>query len=81
MPLAIVKTKVADLPYQFSFDDSMAMMPEMRLSRFADVLVGARVSRSGSAVPSAGDLEGVSARIKPGRTGVRVTIDRVVAVP
>ena len=79
MPLAIVKIKVADLPYQFSFDDSMAMMPEMKLSRFADVVISARVSRSGGATPSAGDLEGISDKIKPGRTGVRVTINRAVA--
>lgn len=81
MPLAIVKAKVADLPYKFSFDDSMAMVPEMKLSLFADVVVGARVSRAGTAAPAAGDLEGVSDKIKPGRTGVRVTIDRVVAGP
>lgn len=81
MPLAIVKIRVADLPYQFAFDDSMAMMPEMKLSQFGDVVIGARVSRSGSAMPSAGDLEGSSDKIKPGRTGVRVTIDRAVAKP
>ena len=81
MPLAIVKIKVADLPYQFSFDDSMAMMPEMKLSQFADVVISARVSRSGGAMPSAGDLEGISDKIKPGRTGVRVTISRAVAGP
>ena len=81
MPLAIVKIKVADLPYKFSFDDSMAMMPEMKLSQFADVVIGARVSKSGGATPSAGDLEGISDKIKPGRTGVRVTIDRAVAGP
>ena len=81
MPLAIVKAKVADLPYQFSFDDSMAMVPEMKLSLFADVVIGARVSRAGTAAPAAGDLEGISDKIKPGRTGVRVTIDRVVAGP
>lgn len=81
MPLAIVKIKVADLPYKFSFDDSMAMMPEMKLSQFADVVIGARVSKSASATPSAGDLEGISDKIKPGRTGVRVTIDRAIAGP
>ncbi len=81
MPLAIVKIKVADLPYEFSFDDSMAMMPERKLSQFADVVIGARVSKSASATPSAGDLEGISDKIKPGRTGVRVTIDRAVAGP
>jgi cytochrome c-type biogenesis protein CcmH len=81
MPLAIVKIKVADLPYQFAFDDSMAMMPEMKLSRFAEVVVGARVSKSGGAKPLAGDLEGSSGTIKPGRSGVRVTIDKVFAGP
>ena len=81
MPLAIVKIKVADLPYQFSFDDSSAMMPEMKLSRFADVVIGARVSKTGGATPSVGDLEGTSGRIKPGRTGVRVTINRAFAGP
>ena len=79
MPLAIVKIKVADLPYKFSFDDSMAMMPERKLSQFSEVVVGARVSRSGSATPSAGDLEGVSDKIKPGRARIRVMIDRTVA--
>ncbi|HEX7953412.1 MAG TPA: c-type cytochrome biogenesis protein CcmI, partial [Burkholderiales bacterium] len=81
MPLAIVKIKVADLPYKFAFDDSMAMMPDMTLSRFAEVVVGARVSRSGSATPQAGDLEGSSAKVAPGRDGVHVTIDRAVASP
>jgi cytochrome c-type biogenesis protein CcmH len=81
MPLAIVKIKVADLPYKFTFDDSMAMMPERKLSQFADVVIGARVSKSASATPSPGDLEGISDKIKPGRTGVRVTIDRAVAGP
>ena len=31
MPLAIVKIRVADLPYKFSFDDSSAMMPQMKV--------------------------------------------------
>ncbi|MBI3529303.1 MAG: c-type cytochrome biogenesis protein CcmI [Betaproteobacteria bacterium] len=81
MPLAIVKIKVADLPYQFLFDDSMAMMPEMKLSQFAEIVIDARVSKSGGATPSAGDLEGASDKIKPGRNGIRVTIDRAVAKP
>lgn len=81
MPLAIVKIKVADLPYKFSFDDSMAMMPEMKLSQFADVVIGARVSKSGGATPQAGDLQGSSDKVRTGRTGVRVTIDRAVAGP
>ncbi len=81
MPLAIVKVRVADLPYRFSFDDASAMTPQMRLSSFTDVEIAARVSRSGSAAPAAGDLEGLSGRIKPGQTGVRVVIDRAVSGP
>ena len=78
MPVAIVKIRVHELPYRFSFDDSSAMMAEMKLSKFSEIVVGARVSRSGSATPSAGDLEGLSARARPGQAGIRVTIDRVV---
>jgi len=78
MPLAIVKVQVKDLPYNFSLDDSMAMMPEMKLSAFTEVIVGARVSKSGSAKPTAGDLEGASARVSPGANGVAVAINQVV---
>jgi cytochrome c-type biogenesis protein CcmH len=81
MPLAIAKVTVADLPYKFSFDDSSAMMPEMKLSRFAQIVIGARVSKSGGAAPLPGDLEGASGKITPGQNGVRVTIDRAVAAP
>jgi len=78
MPVASVKIRVRELPYRFSFDDSSAMMPDMKLSKFSEIVIGARVSRSGLATPSAGDLEGVSARVKPGQSGIRVKIDRVV---
>ncbi|HEV8647512.1 MAG TPA: c-type cytochrome biogenesis protein CcmI [Burkholderiales bacterium] len=78
MPLAIVKVPVKDLPYKFSLDDSMAMMPEMKLSAFDEVIVGARVSKSGSAKPMAGDLEGASATVNPGADGVTVVINQVI---
>ncbi|HEX7811081.1 MAG TPA: c-type cytochrome biogenesis protein CcmI [Burkholderiales bacterium] len=78
MPLAIAKVRVKDLPYHFNLDDSMAMMPELRISGFPEIVVGARVSKSGSATPSSGDLEGIGPVIKPGASGVKVSISQVV---
>jgi len=78
MPLAIVRLTVKDLPASFSLDDSMAMTPAMKISAFPDVVAGARISKSGSAAPSAGDLEGLSKPLKPGTTGVAVVIDTVL---
>jgi cytochrome c-type biogenesis protein CcmH len=74
MPLAIVRKQVRDLPLAFALDDTMAMSPEMTLSKFSRVVVGARVSKSGSATPQPGDLEGVTAPVSSTATGVTVTI-------
>lgn len=78
MPLAIVKLQVKDLPANFVLDDAMAMSPNFKLSGFAEVVVGARVSKSGAANPRSGDLEGLSKPVKVGARGVSVTIDNVV---
>jgi cytochrome c-type biogenesis protein CcmH len=78
MPLAILRKQVKDLPVTFTLDDAMAMAPNMALSNFGEVIVGARVSKSGNAVPQSGDLEGLSSTIKVGATGVAVVIDRAL---
>ncbi|MBQ0929846.1 c-type cytochrome biogenesis protein CcmI/CycH [Ideonella alba] len=78
MPLAILKKRVRDLPADFTLDDSMAMSPAARLSGAPAVVVGARVSKSGQAMPQPGDLEGLSASVAPGASGLRIVIEREV---
>jgi cytochrome c-type biogenesis protein CcmH len=75
MPLAIRRITVQELPYAFTLDDSAAMAPGMVISAFDQVVVGARVSRSGDATPKPGDFEGASAPVKPGTRGIAVTIN------
>ncbi|MGH8569087.1 MAG: tetratricopeptide repeat protein, partial [Gammaproteobacteria bacterium] len=80
MPLAVARRSAKDLPVTIVLDDSQAMAPEMRMSRFSEVVVGARVSRSGNPMPQTGDLEGLADGIVAlgKQPSVRVTIDRVV---
>lgn len=73
MPLAVKRLQAKDLPTSLTLDDSMAMMEQMRLSNFAQVVVGARISRSGNAVPQSGDLQGEVQPVTPGQ-------DQTVAV-
>ncbi|MBP7914142.1 MAG: tetratricopeptide repeat protein [Vitreoscilla sp.] len=78
MPLAILKKRVRDLPADFTLDDSMAMSPAAKLSGASQVVVGARVSKSGQAMPQPGDLEGLSAAVAPGQQGLKIVIAEVV---
>ena len=78
MPLAILRLQVKDLPASFTLDDSLAMGPGMGLSSAQQVVVGARISRSGQAMPQSGDLEGLSAPVAVGSQGVKVEISRAL---
>jgi len=79
MPLALVRRTAGELPLTVRLDDSMAMIPDMKLSAFAEVEVVARVSRAGSATPRSGDLTGSSEILAVGGTQVTdVVISAVV---
>ncbi len=78
MPLAVLRKQVKDLPLKFTLDDSMAMQPQLKLSGFEQVVVVARVSKSGTPMAQPGDLQGLTGAIKPGVKGLNIVIDSVV---
>ena len=79
MPLAIRRLPASALPTTVTLDDSTSMLPELKLSSLPEVVVGARVSKTGQAVPQPGDLQVVSAPIATSRREpLRLTIDHVV---
>jgi cytochrome c-type biogenesis protein CcmH len=79
MPLAVKRLSVSDLPAQVSLSNDDAMIPNMNLSSFARVIVGARVSKSGNPVAQPGDLfvefKGIDSNNFP--TKIDLSIDQV----
>lgn len=74
MPLAAKRVTVAQLPIEVELSDADAMMPQMKLSDFAEVQLVARVSRAGQ--PTHGEWKGQSAPLATGTQGTQhVTID------
>lgn len=67
MPLAIQRLSAADLPTTLVLDDSMGMIPSMKLSAFPKVVVGARISASGNASAQPGDLQILVSGVDSGR--------------
>ena len=57
MPLAIQSVTVADLPVALTLDDTTSMAGMAKLSDAQNVQVIARISVSGSAMPSEGDVQ------------------------
>jgi cytochrome c-type biogenesis protein CcmH len=79
MPLAIQRMDAGKLPVTVTLTDGMGMLPSMKLSQFPQVVIGARVSKSGNAMPQSGDLQVLSQPIAvTTTTPIRLTIDSVV---
>ncbi|HEX5647446.1 MAG TPA: c-type cytochrome biogenesis protein CcmI [Nitrospira sp.] len=76
MPVSIVRASKKDLPFTFRLDDSTSPMPSRKLSDIQTVVIVARLSKSGQAMPGSGDLEGMSQPVKPGTENITVVIDR-----
>jgi cytochrome c-type biogenesis protein CcmH len=78
MPVALLRKKVSDLPFNFVLDDSMSMVPNVGLSKHSKVVVVARISLTGNVTPAAGDLEGVSAPVAVGSKDLKLEITEVL---
>ncbi|MDP2828286.1 MAG: c-type cytochrome biogenesis protein CcmI [Sulfuricellaceae bacterium] len=78
MPLASLKIDPNKLPYSYTLDDSMALTPNDKLSNHPEIVVSARISKSGQAAAQSGDLQGKSGTVKLGQQGVSVIIDTVL---
>jgi cytochrome c-type biogenesis protein CcmH len=73
-PLAVLRKQVRDLPLQFTLDDTMGMMPGVKLSQFPQLVVSARISKTGNAIAAPGDLETAPQPAKPGDTQIQLRI-------
>lgn len=78
MPLAVIRKQVKDLPFEFVLDDSLAMAGGPALSAAGQVIVSARISRSGTPMPASGDLEGQAGPVEVGARDVAIMIDRAL---
>lgn len=75
LPLAVLRKQVKDLPTNFVLDDSMGMVANAKLSDFQNLVVGARISKSGSATASTGDFEGAIQPIRLGANNLKIRIN------
>ena len=55
----------------------LAMMPNLKLSAFSEVIVGARISKSGQPIAQSGDLFSEKSSVKAGDK-ISLEIDTVV---
>ena len=78
MPLAVMRVAATAGPLPFALDDSQAMAPELRISMHEQVVVEARISRTGQAMPQSGDLQGSSGPVASNNVHLQIKIDSVV---
>jgi cytochrome c-type biogenesis protein CcmH len=78
MPLAILRQEAGSFPVRFKLDDSLAMAPQARLSLHSQVMLVARISKSGNATPQPGDITGSLGPVKVGTRDLKLVIDEVV---
>lgn len=77
MPVAVLRTRAAELPLKFTLDDALAMSPQARMSMTTEVNIEARISKSGMAQPESGDLISEVQTVKVGTRGLKIRVTKV----
>jgi cytochrome c-type biogenesis protein CcmH len=77
MPVAVLRLTVAQLPMRFTLDDRNAMSPDMPLSRFDELTIEARISRSGTAQRQPGQLISPLQTVRRGNSGLTLLIGAI----
>ena len=77
MPVAVLKTPIAEFPMSFSLTDALAMNPNMPLSQLSSASIEVRISKTGMAMPEAGDLISSPQTVKVGTSNIRLLVDQV----
>jgi len=77
MPLAIMRFTAKDLPRTFELNDSLAMSPQMALSKFDEFTIVGRISKSGNAITQPGDLIGEIEHVPLGTKNISLVINKV----
>ncbi len=78
LPLAQVRVGVGNLPFDFDIGARELIGDPHRFMEAREVVVTARISRSGQGQPRPGDLVGTSAIVAPWSGNVRIVIDKAV---
>jgi len=78
-PLAVRQLKVSDLPVVVKLSDQDAMLAQMTISAFDEIVVSARVSKSGQAIPQPGDLSSAQTPAdKASTTTIELIINQIL---
>lgn len=78
-PLAVKRLSASDLPTTVMLSDADSMAQGLSLSTFPQVQISARISRSGNAIASSGDLQGQSGPVTVSETDrLGIVINQVI---
>jgi cytochrome c-type biogenesis protein CcmH/NrfG len=79
-PVAVARMQTGQWPLKFTLDDSLAMMPERKLSTAGTVMVEVRVSPGGTAAIQSGDMQSAPTLVDPhSGKSIHLVIDHIIS--